>query len=165
MSNKKVNGKELRHARYQSTGALNTNAKRKLERHLKKHPGDEQAQKALGLTGSKNVRKKPNEKGGWIKETLRKSLQFVPYLNSKGQVIPVRSVEQMEELLKSSLVQTGAITRSQAKLQAWINRFETKVPFRTVPVYVTKTVEGRKEDVLEWKHTQKLSNFKGKVKA
>lgn len=103
------------------------NAKMRLVRHLKKHAGDEQAAQALAAVGSRNFRKKPVSKNGWAKESLRVAMTFVPFLNGKGQPIPVKSSEQLGLLLRNpACTQTVPQTKANLRAFAQMIKFTTK---------------------------------------
>lgn len=57
--------KQARYTTYKLGGKLLANYKRKIARHLKKHPNDEVAQSAL-KSGSPSPRKAPSKKLGWV---------------------------------------------------------------------------------------------------
>ena len=66
----KHESKKAQATAYKALGKTATNKKRKLQRHLKKHPNDSQGQEAL-RTGVKRTRKTPNAKNGWVTEGIR----------------------------------------------------------------------------------------------
>lgn len=149
--------KKARNASYGMKGNFVKNAKRKLQRHLKKHPGDEQATVALANVASRKIRKKPVAKLGWVKESLRNAMSFVPYLNGKGQVIVIKSVEHFAQVV-STHSQSIPVTRQAAKSYAQIKRLEKVAPFHKVPTFVHKNGQV----VVEFIHDNKLPNFNGK---
>lgn len=156
-------GSKLRAAAYKAKDSRTINAKRRLERHLKKHPEDAQAQAALKGVATRKFRVKPVNKNGWVKETLRASMIYVPYLTGKGQAIALRAPEQLDLMLRTHS-QPVALTKTNAKAYAQMLRFTAKSPYHATPVVVTKKVDGQVETEIVLKHTAVTSNFKG-VKA
>lgn len=156
-------GSKLRFTAYKSLDKRTTNAKLRLMRHLKKHPGDAQAEDALKNVGSRTFRTAPKTKGGWVTDTLRSAMLYIPYLTGKGTPIALKFPEQIPSLLHSHS-QSIPLTRENVKGFAGALRYSKNAPFMKVPVIERKKVKG--EEVLELvvKHTSKLSNFKGKSK-
>lgn len=155
-------GHKAKYSRYQQKGSLTKNARMKLERHLKKHPQDEQAQEALKHVAGKAVRKKPQSKLGWVKEGLRNNMVYLPYLTAKGTPIAAQHPDQFERLIKTHC-QNVALTRSNVTGYAQLFRFVNRVPFQKTAEFETIKVNGESVVVVKMKHTSKLSNFKGKI--
>ena len=63
-------GQKMRYAAYKAKDNVTKNAKRKLERHLKKHPDDAQAQVAV----PRRTRKTPTARCGWVKDNVKNAL-------------------------------------------------------------------------------------------
>lgn len=131
---------------YKSLSKFTINKKRKLERHLKKHPQDAQAVEAKsGITYS---RKKPINKLGWLSESVKRFVMItIPYLNGKGDPIVVRHPEQLEKLYHT-FGQAIAVTKSNAIAYAQTAKFMSKAPYQKQLVNVGK----KGEVVWEWKH-------------
>lgn len=151
--------RKARYSAYASKGNFTKNAKRKLARHLRKHPEDQQAVVALAGVNSRKIRTKPTAKLGWVKESLRSAMAFVPYLNSKGQVIVIKSVEHFNQV-STTYAQSIPVTRQSAKQYAQLKRFEKVSPFHKAASFVHKN----DKVVIEFTHDSKLSNFTGKCK-
>jgi hypothetical protein len=66
-------GQKGRYAAYKAKDNVTKNAKRKLERHLKKHPNDTQGKNALEK-GVGRTRKTPNTRLGWVSEGVKDAL-------------------------------------------------------------------------------------------
>jgi len=64
MAKKKAIGKNTQ-AAYVAEGREFKNARRRLERHLKRFPNDEVAKRALKNVSNKEHRKAPSRNGGW----------------------------------------------------------------------------------------------------
>ena len=79
MSNKtKGNAaKKARYAAYSAKGSAAKNAKRKLERHLKKYPNDLQGAAAL-KAGVNSIRKPSGTRLGWVQEDVKAFLGHTP---------------------------------------------------------------------------------------
>ena len=122
---------------YQANNRFEINRLRKIQKHLKKHPEDAQAQAALSANKTAPTRKASKEKLGWL-------------TSNKG----------LGESIKSKF--TGTITKQEAGNWAKFIKLSKKVLFWQAPV-VTYDKQGA--PVLTMKHTNKLSNFKGKIKA
>lgn len=115
--------KNPQYAVYQSKGNYAANKKAKIERHLKKHPEDKQSVQALSNVKLYS-RKKPVNKLGWIKESLRASTVYIPFVNGKGSVIGVRSPEQLENLKRlPNIAQAIPLTKESATKLAQIFAF------------------------------------------
>lgn len=104
------------YATYQSKGSYTKNKKAKIERHLKKHPNDEQSAASLKNVGLYS-RKKPNNKLGWINDSIRSKAVYVPALNGKGNSINIRSYDQYVTILETApgLTHTIALTKENAQ--------------------------------------------------
>ena len=152
-------GRKAKFTSYAMKGNFSKNAKRKLAKHLKAHPNDQQAVTALAGVASRKIRTKPVAKLGWVKESLRAAMAFVPYLNSKGQVIVIKSVEHFSQVA-NTYSQPIPVTRSAAKAYARIKKKKKVAPFRKVATFVHKGGEV----ALEYVHDSKLNNFTGKCK-
>ena len=122
---------------YQANNRFEINRLRKIQKHLKKHPEDAQAQAALSANKTAPTRKASKEKLGWL-------------TSNKG----------LGESIKSKF--TGTITKQEAGNWAKFIKLSKKVLFWQAPV-VTYDKQGA--PILTMKHTSKLSNFKGKIKA
>lgn len=109
------------------------NRLKRLTRHLKKHPNDEQAEVALKANKVESTRKASTNKLGWTS-----------------------SNKELDTVLRSKFV--GSITKELLTQYAQIISFCKKVPFQLSPVLVS-TKNG---PTLELKHISKLSNFKPK---
>ena len=153
-------GSKLRFGAYKALDKRTANAKRRLARHLKKHPGDEQAEVALKGVATRKFRTKPNNKGGWVTEKLRSAMVYVPYLTAKGMPIALKFPEQLPTLLNSHS-QSVPLIRSNVKGYAQMLRYTGKSPFHPIPVLVSKKVKGQEVTEILVQHTSKLSNFKG----
>lgn len=110
-----------------------SNRLKRLVRHLKKHPNDEQANEALKSNKVESTRKSSINKLGWTS-----------------------SNKDLDTLLRSKFV--GSVTKELLTKHAQIISFCKKAPFLLSPVLVS-TKEGPS---LELKHISKLSNFKPK---
>lgn len=66
-------GQKNRYAAYKAKDNVTRNAKRKLERHLKKHPKDEQGKTALEK-GVGRTRKTPSARFGWVTDGIKSAL-------------------------------------------------------------------------------------------
>ena len=157
-------GSKARFGAYQTTGRAVANAKRRLERHLKKHPEDTQATKALSGVTTRKFRTKPTTKGGWVIESLRSSMVYVPYLTGKGLPIVLKSPEQAEAMLRIH-GQPVALTKTNVRGYAQMLKFTRNSAFHPVPTTEIKKVDGQDVAVVVWKHTTKLSNYQGPAKA
>ena len=122
---------------YQANNRFEINRLRKIQKHLKKHPEDAQAQAALSANKTAPTRKASKEKLGWL-------------TSNKG----------LGESIKSKF--TGTVTKKEAGNWAKFIKLSKKVLFWQAPV-VTYDKQGA--PILTMKHTSKLSNFKGKIKA
>ena len=122
---------------YQANNRFEINRLRKIQKHLKKHPEDAQAQAALSANKTAPTRKASKEKLGWL--TSNKSLG---------------------ENIKSKF--NGTVTKQEAGNWAKFIKLSKKVLFWQAPVV---TYDKLGAPVLTMKHTNKLSNFKGKIKA
>lgn len=146
MSNKKTATGQ--YAAYASKGSYSKNKEAKIKRHLKKYPEDKQA-----LLSLKNIkaysRKKPVNKLGWVTETIKASLQYIPLLTNKGQILNIRKPEQVQELM-SKYGQTSTVTKETAGLMARIISFGKVVMF-----HKTLVVEDGK---YVWKHVKTSKN-------
>ena len=70
-------GKKSKYTAYTAKGSAIKNAKRKLERHLKKHPND--AQGAAALKAGVNATRKPSGvRLGWLQEDVKTFLGHTP---------------------------------------------------------------------------------------
>ena len=69
--------KKARNSAYSAKGSAIKNAKRKLERHLKKHPNDEQGAAAL-KAGVNTTRKPSGVRLGWLQEDVKTFLGHTP---------------------------------------------------------------------------------------
>ena len=63
-------GKKNRYAAYKAKDSVTKNAARKLARHQKKHPNDEQAKSAT----AGRTRKTPTARCGWVSDGLKAAL-------------------------------------------------------------------------------------------
>lgn len=70
-------GKKAKHTAYNAKGSALKNTKRKLERHLKKHPNDEQAAAVL-KSGVNAIRKPSGTRLGWVQEEVKSFLNHTP---------------------------------------------------------------------------------------
>ena len=70
-------GQKNRYAAYKAKDNVTRNAKRKLERHLKKHPNDEQGAAAL-KAGVNTTRKPSGVRLGWLQEDVKTFLGHTP---------------------------------------------------------------------------------------
>ncbi len=134
------------YAAYASKGNFAKNALRKVQRHLKKHPNDTQAQKALKSVPGSPTRKKPLNKGGWVSEDVRSFMSHLPFLTPmQGRVYNQQVVA----------------TKTNVTSYAQIRKFLKASPFMKTLVLIEQLNEETKEEVLlpMWKHTSKLSNF------
>lgn len=79
MSNKTKGSaaKKARYTAYNAKGSALKNAKRKLERHVKKHPNDEQGAAAL-KAGLNAIRKPSGTRLGWVQEEVKSFLNHTP---------------------------------------------------------------------------------------
>lgn len=151
MSNKKT---APSYAKYVATGAYAKNKAAKLQRHLKKHPEDSQAKDAIKNIKSYS-RKKPENKLGWVKDTLKASLSFIPQYTTKGNLIIVRKDATNVDSLFSKFGQSATITKDYiTSLAQYVKRSNT------IMFQPTLVVENEK---LVWKHVAEKSNFKGEV--
>lgn len=107
------------------------NRKKRLERHLKKHPEDIQAQAALTINKTVSTRKSSNNKLGWMS-----------------------SNRTLETILRAKFV--GSITKESVTSYARILKFIKNSPFHQLATIVN--IDKSVGVVL--KHTSKLSNFK-----
>lgn len=156
-------GDKLRFGSYKTGNRAVLNAKRRLERHLKKHPEDAQAQSALKGVATRTLRSKPNNKGGWVTETLRATMVYVPYLTAKGTPIVLKAPEQAEAMLR--LYGQGVpLTKTNTKAYAQMLKFTKVSAFHPVPVVEVKKVKGQDVATTVWKHTAKESNYQGPAK-
>ena len=69
--------KKSRNAAYAAKGSAAKNAKRKLERHLKKYPNDLQGAAAL-KAGVNSIRKPSGTRLGWVQEDVKAFLGHTP---------------------------------------------------------------------------------------
>ena len=122
---------------YQANNRFEINRLRKIQKHLKKHPQDQQASNALTVKSANPTRKASKEKLGWL--TSNKTLG---------------------EFIKSKF--TGSVTKEESVRWSKFVKTSKKVLFWQAPV-VTYDKQGA--PILTMKHTNKLSNFKGKIKA
>ena len=122
---------------YQANNRFEINRLRKIQKHLKKHPQDQQASNALTVKSANPTRKASKEKLGWL--TSNKTLG---------------------EFIKSKF--TGSVTKEESVRWSKFVKTSKKVLFWQAPVV---TYDDKGAPVLTMKHTNKLSNFKGKIKA
>ena len=126
---------------YTSKGSFALNKQRKIQRHLKKMAkkgsNDKQAEQALAncTPNDQPTRKASNEKMGWLKTN-----------------------KSLGELIRSKFI--GGVTKEQSELWAQHIKLSKKLLFWLTPTLV---IEKDKEPVLVMKHTNKLSNFAGKI--
>lgn len=156
-------GDKAKFSAYKTTNRVVVNAKRKIERHLKKHPEDAQAQAALKNVATKKLRTKPNNKGGWVTESLRSTMVYIPYLTGKGSPITLKAPEQVEAMLRL-YGQGVALTKTNTKGYAQMLKFTKVSSFHQVPVVEVKKVKGQEVATTVWKHTSKDSNYQGPAK-
>lgn len=123
--------KQKTQSAYAAKGRFAINRKAKLERHLKKHPNDEQGVQALRANKTTSSRKKPISKLGWIGN------------NELGAKIRGRFI--------------GGITKEFATKYAQVLRLCRKAQFQLTPVVVPGP---NNTFVVEQKHLSKKSNFK-----
>lgn len=147
MANKKS---KPSYAKYATLGSYSKNKLAKLKKHLKKHPEDSQAKDA-----TKNIkpysRKKSENKLGWVKDTLRASLIYIPQFTTKGNMIVVRKDANNVDSLMSKFGQQAPITKELAmNLASYLRRSKTIMFNKTLVV---------EDKNLVWKHTSKKSNF------
>lgn len=116
------------------TSNYGINRLKRLTKHLKLHPNDEQAKESLDSNKTLSTRKPSQNKGGWIS-----------------------SNKAIETILRSKFI--GNISKEALKKHAQILKFSTNAPFMKIPV-LHKVGE---DMIYIWKHTSKLSNFKGKA--
>lgn len=121
---------------YQANNRFEINRLRKIQKHLKKHPQDQQASNALTVKSANPTRKASKEKLGWL-----------------------TSNKNLGENIKSKF--NGTVTKQEAGNWAKFIKLSKKVLFWQAPV-VTYDKQGA--PILTMKHTSKLSNFKGKMK-
>lgn len=152
--NKKTS--KAQYGAYQAKSSYSVNKKRKLARHLKNHPNDTQAASALKDVRL-YVRKKSNNKLGWVSETIKASLAFIPQYTPKGHMIGVRKPEDEAELLKR-FGQSVPMTKSFVQGFARILSDSHTIMFQQTYVYDD-------EKQLTLKHVHKVSNFVEDVKA
>lgn len=91
MAKKSSKAKQDRYALYAKLDNVTKNAERKLARHLKKHPNDTQAAKAVGNVG--RTRKNPTARLGWVngQEFLKNTFKvFVGGKSESEHSSPVR---------------------------------------------------------------------------
>lgn len=69
--------KKSQHTAYAAKGSAAKNAKRKLERHLKKYPNDLQGAAAL-KAGVNSIRKPSGTRLGWVQEDVKAFLGHTP---------------------------------------------------------------------------------------
>lgn len=122
---------------YQANNRFEINRLRKIQKHLKKHPQDQQATATLSIKSANPTRKASKEKLGWL--TTNKNLG---------------------ESIKSKFI--GTVTKQEASNWAKFIKLSKKVLFWKTPVV---TYDKLGAPILTMKHTSKLSNFKGKIKA
>lgn len=156
-------GDKAQFGAYKTTNRAVVNAKRRIERHLKKHPEDAQAQAALKGVATKTLRSKPNTKGGWVTESLRSSMVYIPYLTAKGSPIALKAPEQVEAMLRLH-GQGAPLTRINTKGYAQLLKFTKVSDFHQIPVLEVKKVKGQEVTDIVWKHTSKYSNYQGPAK-
>lgn len=130
--------KSISYATYNAKGSFKANALRKIAKHLKKHPNDSQASTALKNVPASPTRKSPNNKNGWVTESVRGFMSHLPFLT------PLQGKTYATHV---------AATKSNLKAYALIRKFVKNNPFHTTLVVDKKTNE------YSWKHVSKLSNF------
>ena len=113
MAKKSTTKTETKTTSFKSTA----NAKRRVERHLKKHPNDAQASTAL--SNGISDRKKPNTRMGWVQESLKSTMHPKPVSRHVG-----REYAQMLKLTKK--VAQTALTKEQRKTFKVITPFDPK---------------------------------------
>ena len=86
MANKKGStaGQKLRYTAYKAKDTVTKNAKRKLARHLKKHPNDAQGKTALEQ-GVGRTRKTPTARCGWVSDGLKAALAPATVTRTAGR--------------------------------------------------------------------------------
>lgn len=132
-----MNQKVKKVSPYQANNRYEINRKRRLEKHLRKHPEDAQARASLTSGSTNPTRKASKEKLGWL--TKNKNLG---------------------ETIKSKFI--GTVTKQEANNWAKFIKLSKKVLFWTSPVTTYKE-DGAPVTTL--KHVNKLSNFKGRMTA
>ena len=70
-------GKKSKYTAYTAKGSAAKNAKLKLQRHLKKHPNDDQAAAAL-KAGVNSTRKTSGSRLGWVQDDVKSFLGHTP---------------------------------------------------------------------------------------
>lgn len=126
------------YATYSAKGSFKANALRKIAKHLKKHPNDSQAATALKNVPAAPTRNSPNNKNGWVTESVRGFMSHLPFLT------PLQGKTYATHV---------AATKSNLKAYALIRKFVKNNPFHPTLVLNKKTND------YEWKHVSKLSNF------
>lgn len=101
--------KKARYTAYKVKDSCRKNIKRDLERHIKLHPKDKQAQQAL----TKNVgttRKTPSERLGWVKEDVKSAL---------GATVPSRSLARAMAQVLAFSRKIARISRTREEQIMW----------------------------------------------
>ena len=134
MAAKKTNKPETKATSFASTA----NAKRRVERHLRKHTND--AQSATALKNGLSERKKPNARMGWVQEAIKSFAHPKPVSRHVGrdlaQVLSFSRKVSHTPITKAQRVQfkninafdPAAVKVRQAQLQAEaVERKEAKL--------------------------------------
>lgn len=114
-------GQKGRYAAYKAKDNVTKNAKRKLERHLKKHPNDAQAQAA----SPGRTRKTPNVRCGWVTDGVKDALApatvtrtaarlMAQALAHSAKLMRMQLTKPEQELRKKALAKLEAKTRKKA---------------------------------------------------
>lgn len=78
--------KKARNSAYGLKGSASKNALRKITKHIKNHPNDQQAidAKAKGLS---TTRAKPKTRLGWVSESLKSTMSPTPPTRAEAQIV------------------------------------------------------------------------------
>ena len=119
MSKKKTStGKKGRYTSYKVSNRLVTNATKKLERHLRKHPNDVQNTTALRSVTSKKHRSTPNKKLGWVTPAVAElATASSPHLPPNVAKISSNNVTKESAILASKVIKIVALaSRSESPM-------------------------------------------------
>ena len=104
-------GKKNRYAAYKAKDSVTKNAARKLARHQKKHPNDEQAKSAT----AGRARKTPNARCGWVTDGVRDALH--------PTTVTRRAAREMAQVLAlSARVARMQLTKEEQKARKKIRK-------------------------------------------
>ena len=107
--------KKARNSAYAMKGSAAKNALRKITKHIKNHPNDQQAvdAKAKGLN---TTRKKPNARLGWVQENVKDFLYPTPPSRALAQEV-AQVISLSKSVARTSLTKTEQAIRKKLQIE------------------------------------------------